>query len=91
MLPSKGLQKIKGLNCPNPDGAFYVFPDISQTGLASQEFQDRALREANVALLSGTSFGENGEGYVRLSYANSQKNILSAIERLDAFVGKNLK
>ena len=90
-LMVKGLQKIKGLNCPNPDGAFYVFPDISQTGLGSQEFQDRALREANVALLSGTSFGENGEGYVRLSYANSQKNILSAIERLDAFVGKNLK
>lgn len=90
-LMVKGLQKIKGLNCPNPDGAFYVFPDISQTGLGSQEFQDRALREANVALLSGTSFGENGEGYVRLSYANSQQNILSAIERLDAFVGKNLK
>jgi aspartate/methionine/tyrosine aminotransferase len=87
----KGLQKIKGINCPRPDGAFYVFPDISQTGIGSQEFQDRALAEAKVALLSGTSFGENGEGYVRLSYANSQKNILSAIERLDDFVNKNMK
>ena len=87
----KGLQKIKGINCPKPDGAFYVFPNISQTGMSSQEFQNRALSEANVGLLSGTSFGKNGEGYVRLSYANSQKNILSAIERLDAFVTKNLQ
>ena len=85
---SNGLRRIPGVECPNPEGAFYAFPSIKGTGIPSQEFQERALNEVGVALLSGTSFGRFGEGYVRLSYANSQENILRALERLEGFVAK---
>ena len=85
---AKGLREIPGIRCPEPEGAFYAFPSIADTGIGSQEFQERALAEAGVALLSGTSFGRFGEGYVRLSYANSQENIRKALERLEAFVAK---
>ena len=83
---AKGLRRIPGVTCPDPEGAFYAFPSIIGTGISSQEFQDRALNEAGVALLSGTSFGEFGEGYIRLSYANSQENIRKALDRLENFV-----
>ena len=83
-----GLRSIPGIICPEPEGAFYVFPNIQGTGLSSSEFEDRAMNEAGVALLSGAAFGEFGEGYVRLSYANSQDNIHLALERLDSFVRK---
>ena len=84
-----GLNSIKGISCIMPKGAFYVFPNIRATGMASQEFADRMLEEAGVALLSGTSFGEYGEGYVRLSFANSQENIKRAVDRIEKFlVGK---
>ena len=82
----EGLRSIKGVRCPEPEGAFYVFPNISETGLTSNEFEDRALNEAGVALLAGSAFGEFGEGYVRLSYANSKENIEIAINNLDKFV-----
>ena len=82
----EGLRRIPGISCPEPEGAFYAFPSIRGTGMSSQEFQDRALHEAGVALLSGTSFGRFGEGYVRLSYANSQENIGNAMDRLESFV-----
>ena len=85
-LITDGLQSIPGINCPEPEGAFYVFPSIKGTGLSSGEFEERAMREAEVALLSGAAFGEFGEGYVRLSYANSQENLQKAVERLDRFV-----
>ena len=85
-LIMEGLRQIPGISCPEPEGAFYTFPSIKGTGLSSEEFQDRALNEAGVALLSGTSFGRFGEGYVRLSYANSQENIKKALERLESFV-----
>ena len=84
----KGLRQIPGVNCPEPEGAFYAFPSIKGTGISSQEFQDSALNQAGVALLSGTSFGKYGEGYVRLSYANSQENIKKALDRLEDFVAK---
>ncbi len=87
-LITDGLRNIPGLRCPEPEGAFYAFPSIQDTGLSSGEFEERALREAGVALLSGSAFGQYGEGYVRLSYANSQENIGKALERLAAFVGK---
>src|SRR5918996_3365321 len=80
------LRSIPGINCPEPEGAFYVFPSIKETGLSSSQFEERALSEAGVALLSGSAFGEYGEGYVRLSYANSQENIKKALERLDKFI-----
>jgi aspartate aminotransferase len=85
-LITDGLRSIPGINCPEPEGAFYVFPSIKETGLSSSEFEERALSEAGVALLSGSAFGEYGEGYVRLSYANSQENIKKALERLDKFI-----
>ena len=85
-LITDGLRAIPGIRCPEPEGAFYVFPSIEETGLSSQTFEERALNEAGVALLSGSAFGEYGEGYVRLSYANSQGNIQKALERLDQFV-----
>ncbi len=85
-LITDGLRAIPGINCPEPEGAFYAFPSIQGTGLTSREFEDRAMAEAGVALLSGSAFGQFGEGYVRLSYANSQENITKALERLDRFV-----
>ena len=85
-LITDGLRAIPGLSCPEPEGAFYAFPNIKETGLTSAEFEDRVLNEAGVALLSGSAFGEYGEGYVRLSYANSQENIQKALDRLNQFV-----
>ena len=85
-LIADGLRSIPGINCPAPEGAFYAFPNISGTGLTSAQFEDRAMNEAGVALLSGSGFGEFGDGYVRLSYANSQENISKALENLDAMV-----
>jgi aspartate/methionine/tyrosine aminotransferase len=85
-LIADGLRSIPGVHCPEPEGAFYAFPSIKDTGLTSAEFEDRAMNEAGVALLSGSAFGEFGEGYVRLSYANSQDNIKQAIDKLDKMV-----
>ena len=77
------MRNIPGIICPEPEGAFYAFPSITGTGLSSSEFEERAMNEAGVALLSGSAFGESGEGYVRLSYADSQDNIRKALERLE--------
>ncbi|MYC30136.1 MAG: pyridoxal phosphate-dependent aminotransferase [Chloroflexi bacterium] len=85
-LITDGLRNIPGINCPEPEGAFYAFPSIRETGISSSEFEERALNEAGVALLSGSAFGAYGEGYVRLSYANSQENIQKALDRLGEFV-----
>ena len=83
------LRRIPGVNCPLPEGAFYAFPSIKGTGITSQEFQDRALPEAGVALLGGHSFGKYGQGYLRLSYANSLENLQEALNRLEEFISKN--
>ena len=77
-----GLNNLPGVSCRNPGGAFYAFPNISGTGLDSRTFADRAMDEAGVALLSGTAFGEYGNGYIRISFANSQDNLRLAIDRL---------
>ena len=74
------LNKIPGFGCIQPGGAFYAFPNITQTGLRSDELQKKILEEAGVAVISGTSFGEHGEGYLRFSYANSTENILKAVD-----------
>ena len=79
-----GLNAIPGISCLQPDGAFYVFPNISETGMASKPFADRLLDEFGVAALSGTSFGEHGEGYLRLSYANSEENLAKPLDRIEA-------
>jgi aspartate aminotransferase len=78
----RGLNEIPGMTCRMPHGAFYVFPNITGTGLTSREAADLMLYEAGVAALAGTSFGAYGEGYVRLSYANSIENIQKALGRL---------
>ncbi len=82
----EGLNSIPGIRCVMPAGAFYAFPNISGTGLDSKTFADRLLDEGGVAALSGTAFGRFGEGYLRLSYANSIQAIETAIERIRRFV-----
>ena len=81
-----GLNALPGVSCPMPKGAFYAFPNITGTGLSSGEFERRVLDEAGVSLLSGTSFGEFGEGYARISFANSQDNIREALSRLGSWL-----
>jgi aspartate aminotransferase len=77
-----GLNALPGVRCLEPDGAFYAFPNITDTGFKSRELADRLLQEAGVACLSGTAFGGYGEGYLRFSYANSLENIGIALERM---------
>ena len=74
-----GLNDLPGVSCVQPAGAFYAFPNISGTGLSARALQDQLLEEAGVAMLAGTAFGEHGEGYMRVSYANSQANIREAL------------
>jgi aspartate aminotransferase len=77
-----GLNKLPGVRCLRPRGAFYVFPNITGTGRSSAEVADRLLNEAGVAALSGAAFGAHGEGYLRFSYANSEANLRTALERM---------
>ena len=77
-----GLNDIPGIRCLCPAGAFYVFPNVESCGRKSSEFADYLLNEAGVAVLSGTSFGQYGEGYLRISYANSIENLDKAIRRI---------
>lgn len=77
-----------GLECFNPEGAFYVFPCIKSTGLTSEEFCERLLYEEKVAVVPGSAFGESGEGFVRVSYAYSLKHLMEAVKRIGAFVEK---
>jgi aspartate aminotransferase len=79
-----GLNAIPGINCLTPHGAFYVFPNITGTSMTSREVADQLLYEGGVAALAGTAFGAYGEGYLRLSYANSISNIELALERIKA-------
>ena len=82
-----GLNNLPGVVCPTPAGAFYAFPSIAGTGMSSAEFANRSLEEAGVALLSGTSFGVYGDGFIRVSFANSEKNLYEALERLHTMLG----
>jgi aspartate/methionine/tyrosine aminotransferase len=79
-----GLNDIPGITCLEPQGAFYVFPNVTGTGLTSGELADRLLAHAGVAALSGTAFGTYGEGFLRFSYANSVENIQAALEAVRA-------
>jgi len=77
-----GLGRLPGVTCALPRGAFYVFPNIKATGRTSAEVAERLLQEAGVAVLAGTAFGAHGEGYLRLSYANSEANLKLALDRM---------
>jgi aspartate/methionine/tyrosine aminotransferase len=83
-----GLRQIPGFRCPRPKGAFYVFPNIAGTGFSAKSLADRLLDEAGVACLSGTAFGEWGEGHLRFSYANSLENIQEALRRIGSWITK---
>ncbi len=83
-----GLNAVPGFRCELPHGAFYAFPNITGVGWSSRELADYMLNEAGVACLSGTSFGQYGEGYLRFSYANSLENIKKALERIRRAVDK---
>jgi aspartate/methionine/tyrosine aminotransferase len=83
-----GLNQIKGFSCRMPKGAFYVFPNITATGWKSKALADALLEKAGVACLSGTSFGEFGEGYLRFSIANSMENLSKALERVGRWVSQ---
>ncbi len=77
-----GLNQIKGVRCLKPGGAFYCFPNVSAVPMRSKQLADLLLNEAGVAVLSGTAFGKFGEGYLRLSYANSIENIQAALQKM---------
>jgi aspartate/methionine/tyrosine aminotransferase len=81
-----GLNEIPGFDCLRPQGAFYVFPDISETGMTGQELADRLLYEAGVCVLAGTAFGGIGGNHIRISYANSRENLTEALRRIRSFV-----
>ena len=85
-----GLNHIRGFHCQKPQGAFYAFPNIRETGKSSRELADALLNEAGVACLSGTAFGQQGEGYLRFSFANSVENIRIALDRIDGWIKNNL-
>jgi aspartate aminotransferase len=81
-----GLNAIPGVRCLSPHGAFYVFPDISGTGLSGSELADKLLHEAGVCVLAGTAFGHTGTGHIRISYANSRENLAEALTRIGRLV-----
>ena len=80
------LNALPGVRCVRPGGAFYAFPNITDTGYTARRLQDELLAEVGVALVAGTSFGDQGEGYIRFSYANSIANIEEAIDRIARFL-----
>lgn len=82
-----GLNSIKTISCIEPEGAIYAFPNITKTGMSSDEFADFCLHKAGVALLSGKSFGEAGEGFVRMCYVNNTENIKKAIKKIKQALG----
>ncbi|MCJ7433447.1 MAG: pyridoxal phosphate-dependent aminotransferase [Anaerolineales bacterium] len=86
-----GLNAIPGFSCQKPQGAFYVFPNIRGTGMSSTDLANLILEKAGVALLPGSSFGDYGEGYLRLSYANSVENIRKGLEKIQAVVKESIK
>jgi aspartate/methionine/tyrosine aminotransferase len=79
-----GLNRIGGIRCARPGGAFYAFANITETGMDSSTAADFLLNEAGVACLSGAAFGHYGEGYVRFSYANSHQNLMEAVKRIES-------
>ena len=85
-----GLNRIKGFSCRMPGGAFYVFPNVTNTGWKSKKLADALLEEAGVACLSGTAFGKFGEGYLRFSVANSLENLNRALELIDDWTKRSL-
>ena len=80
--------ELPGVSCVTPRGAFYAFPNISNTGWKAKELASALLEQTGVAAIGGPDFGVLGEGYMRLSYANSEDNIIKAMDRIEAFLAK---
>ena len=87
-LVVEGLNRLPGVSCVVPKGAFYAFPNVSGTGWRAKALASALLEEAGVATIGGPDFGVHGEGYIRLSYAASQENITRALERMGSFLGQ---
>jgi aspartate/methionine/tyrosine aminotransferase len=86
----EGLNRLPGFRCRQPHGAFYVFPNIRDTGRPTRALADALLTEAGVACLWGSAFGDWGDGYLRFSFANSVENIQKALDRMESWTRKNL-
>jgi len=84
----KRLKEIPNINCLNPEGAFYAFPNIKDLGMKSSEIANFFLKKAKVLVVPGTEFGKYGEGYLRLSYATSYEKIEEAMNRIENVVRK---
>lgn len=82
------LNSMKGVKCHRAEGAFYLFPDISGTGLTSEEFTWKLLNEANVAVIPGSAFGETGEGYIRIACTQSMDTLLKSMDKMEEFCSK---
>ena len=82
----EGLNRLPGVSCATPKGAFYAFPNVKRTGWKAKPLASALLEDAGVAVIGGPDFGILGEGYMRLSYANSTENILRALERMGEFL-----
>ena len=78
----EGLNSLPGIKCNKPGGAFYVFPNISETGMSGEVFSEKCLFDAGVAVVPGTSFGQSCTNFVRFSFANSYENIEKALEKI---------
>ena len=85
---TEAVNTIKDIQCRPPKGAFYAFISIKETGLTSMEFCQRLLKETGVALAPGIGFGKEGDGYVRLCYANAMEKLKAGAERMDRFCQK---
>jgi len=83
---AKRLNAMPGVRCPEPEGAFYLFPEIRGTGLSSEAFAWTLLENGRVAVLPGSAFGECGEGYVRIACTCSMKNLEKAMDRMEGFL-----
>jgi aspartate/methionine/tyrosine aminotransferase len=82
----EGLNKLPGVSCRTPKGAFYAFPNVKNTGWKAKALASALLEESGVAIIGGPDFGILGEGYIRVSYANSTENILRALDRMGEFL-----
>ena len=87
-LVVEGLNRLPGVSCIVPKGAFYAFPNVARTGWQAKALASALLEEAGVATIGGPDFGVHGEGYIRLSYANSAENIARALERMGEFLDR---
>jgi len=83
------LNEIPGVSCITPKGAFYAFPNVSKTGWKAKDLASELLEKTGVATIGGPDFGTLGEGYIRISYANSQENITRALTRMKEFLAQN--